>query len=208
MVHRRRPPVPRCLPSGCDSERVPRGLHVVAGVARGVPLVAPSDIRPTTGRVREALFSSLGDLTDASVLDLFAGSGALGIEALSRGAANAVLVDADRAAVDAIAANLATTRLGDHARVQQAAAATFVRGRLPSEAPFDLVLADPPYGAGDEAVTEMIGALAEPGWLADGARVAIERAAREPFPPVPAPWNTGWERRYGDTLIVVLHLSG
>lgn len=185
-----------------------RGLHVVAGVARGVPLVAPSDIRPTTGRVREALFSSLGDLTEMSVLDLFAGSGALGIEALSRGAARAVLVDADRTAVDAIATNLAATRLGERARVQQAAAGTLVRGRLPSEAPFDLVLADPPYGAGDEAVTDMIGALAAPGWLNEGARVVIERAAREPFPPVLPPWIVGWERRYGDTLVVVLHLSG
>lgn len=172
-----------------------------------MPLIAPSDIRPTTGRVREALFSSLGDLTHASVLDLYAGSGALGIEALSRGAASAVLVDAERAATDSITANLAATRLGERARVVKTAVGTFVRGRLPSEAPFDLVLADPPYGAGDEAVTDMIGALAAPGWLAEGARVAIERAAREPFPPVPARWNVGWERRYGDTLVVVLHLS-
>jgi 16S rRNA (guanine966-N2)-methyltransferase len=158
--------------------------------------------------VREALFSSLGDLTDSSVLDLYAGSGALGIEALSRGAASAVLVDANRAAADAIAANLATTRLGDRARAVQAAVGMFVRGRPPSEAPFDLVLADPPYGAGDEAITDTIGALAAPGWLAEGARVAIERAAREPFPLEPAPWEVGWQRRYGDTLVVVLHLSG
>jgi 16S rRNA (guanine966-N2)-methyltransferase len=91
--------------------------------------------------------------------------------------------------------------------VQRNAVLTFLRGRVPGEAPFDLVLADPPYGAGDEAVLDTISALEAPGWLAEGARVVVERAAREPFPPVPDPWRVGWERRYGDTLVVVLHRS-
>jgi 16S rRNA (guanine966-N2)-methyltransferase len=182
-------------------------LHVVAGEAKGVPLVAPRDARPTTGRVREALFSSLGDLTATSVLDLYAGSGALGIEALSRGADRAVLVDDDRAAVDAIDTNLAATRLGDAARVVKASVSTFLHGGAPAEAPFDLVLADPPYGSAAETVTDLLAALTAPGWLAPDARVVIERAARDPFPTVGMPWSVGWERKYGDTLVVVLRAS-
>jgi 16S rRNA (guanine966-N2)-methyltransferase len=180
---------------------------VVAGEAKGVPLAAPPDARPTTGRVREATFSALGDLTDLSVLDLYAGSGALGIEALSRGAARAVLVDSDRVAVDAITTNLAATRLAGQARVSRTTVTTALGGRVPAEAPFDLVFADPPYGAGDEATTDVLDALALPGWLALGGRVVVERAAREPMPSLRSHWTVGWERRYGDTLVVVLRAS-
>ena len=185
-----------------------RGLHVVAGEAKGVPLVASKGARPTAGRVREALFSSLGDLTDASVLDLYAGSGALGIEALSRGASGAVLVDEDRAAVDAIDANLAATRLGDRARIGKASVSTFLRRRVPSEAPFDVVFADPPYGTDQDVIIDLLEALASPGWLSEGARVVVERAARDPFSSPGSPWSVGWERTYGDTLVVVFRASG
>lgn len=184
-----------------------RGLHVVAGEAKGVPLVAPRAARPTTGRVREALFSALGDPADASVLDLYAGSGALAIEALSRGAARALLVDSDRAAAQACTANLAATRLAERARVRQAPVTTLLRGRVPEEAPFDLVLADPPYGAADDEITGVLDALAQPGWLQRTARVVVERASREPFPSPSGHWTVGWERRYGDTLVVVLRAS-
>src|SRR5215471_16899259 len=116
-----------------------RGLRVVAGSAGGLHLVAPKGARPTTDRNKESLFSSLGDaVVDAVVLDLFAGSGALGIEALSRGATRAVFVDRDRRAVDAVRANLHTTGFAERARVQGTGASTFLR-RLSSEAPFDLV---------------------------------------------------------------------
>jgi 16S rRNA (guanine966-N2)-methyltransferase len=158
--------------------------------------------------VREALFSSLGDLTDASVLDLYAGSGALGIEALSRGARDAVLVDEDRAAVDAIDANLAATHLRDRARIGKASVSTFLRRRVPSEAPFDIVFADPPYDADQDVIIDVLEALAAPGWLAEGGRVVVERAARDPFSPPGSPWSVRWERRYGDTLVVVLRASG
>lgn len=177
---------------------------MIAGSARGVPLSAPDHARPTTGRVREALFSALGNLDGASVLDLYAGSGALGIEALSRGAARGVLVDRDRAATEAIERNLATTRLDACARVVRSPVASFLRGRVPSEAPFDLVLADPPYGADDGEVSVVLDALAAPGWLTVDARVVVERASREPLPTLPAGWSAAWERRYGDTLVVVL----
>lgn len=158
--------------------------------------------------MREALFSSLGDLTDASVLDLYAGSGALGIEALSRGASGAVLVDEDRAAVDAIDANLAATRLGDRARIGKASVSTFLRRRVPSEAPFDVVFADPPYGTDQDVIIDLLEALASPGWLSEGARVVVERAARDPFSSPGSPWSVGWERTYGDTLVVVFRASG
>lgn len=185
-----------------------RGLHVVAGTAKGVHLVAPRGARPTTGRVREALFSSLGEMTGLHVLDLYAGSGALAIEALSRGAAAAVLVDSDRAAEDAIVANLAATRLQERAQVVRAPVARALRAAVPREAPFDLVFADPPYDAGDDAIAVLADALTEPGWVAEGGRVVLERAARQALPALPARWIVGWERKYGDTLVAVLHRSG
>jgi 16S rRNA (guanine966-N2)-methyltransferase len=153
------------------------------------------------------VFSSLGDVTGASVLDLYAGSGALAIEALSRGAARALLVDSDRAATEACDANLVATRLAKRARVLRAPVMTVLRGRPPAEAPFDLVSCDPPYDAAAADVADMLDALVQPGWLLETARVVVERAAREPLPSLASPWTVAWERRYGDTLVVVLRAS-
>jgi 16S rRNA (guanine966-N2)-methyltransferase len=186
---------------------MPRGLRVVAGEARGVPLDAPEGSRPTTGRVREALFSSLGPMTDSSVLDLYAGSGALGIEALSRGASRALLVDADRSAVDACRRNLDATRLTGRARVTSTRVASLLGGAPPAEAPFDLVVADPPYDEPDDAVATMLESLAAPGWLDVDARVVVERARRSGFPEPPPGWERVWERTYGDTLVAVFRLT-
>lgn len=182
-----------------------RGLHVIAGEAKGVPLVAPKGARPTASRVREALFSALGDVTDLAVLDLYAGSGALAIEALSRGADQAVLVDDSRGAVEACARNLAATHLADRAHVQRRSVTAFLHAPPPAEAPFDLVFCDPPYEGGDEAISAVLEALAAPGWLADDARVVLERAERSGPLTVPDGWVVGWERRYGDTLVAVVH---
>jgi 16S rRNA (guanine966-N2)-methyltransferase len=183
-----------------------RGLRVIAGTAGGLRLVAPPDSRPTTDRVREALFSALGDaVVDAAVLDLFAGSGALAIEALSRGAARAVLVDRDAAALSACEQNLETTGLADQARVHRVAVAAFLRAAPPAEAPFDLVLADPPYELADGEVTEMLAALLQPRWIATDGRVVLER--RAPASVVAVGWTTSWERKYGDTLVTILHPS-
>ena len=126
-------------------------VRVVAGTARGRRLVAPKgvEVRPTSDRVREATFNSLasvGALAGARVLDLFAGSGALGIEALSRGAEHATFVDSSRAAVMAIEENLATCGLGDRATVVRSQAAEHLR-RAPG--PYDLALLDPPYASDD-----------------------------------------------------------
>ena len=183
----------------------PKGLRVIAGNARGRKLAAPPGdrVRPTKDMVREAMFSALdarGALVDATVLDLFAGTGALGIEALSRGARRAVLVERDRAALDAISMNVATLRLGDRARVVPDDVGRFLHGPLPAGSPFDLALLDPPYDTTDEDVTALLVALDAPGWLAPDAIVSVERPARHPVV-VPSAWRTGWERAFGDTLM-------
>ncbi len=179
-------------------------LRVIAGRVGGRKLVAPKgDTRPTTDRVKEALFSSLGPrVHDATVLDLYAGSGALAIESLSRGAVRAVLVDREPAAVAAIHANLAATGLADAARVQRTSVATFVRATVP-EAPFDLVFLDPPYEVTSEELPDVLAGLAAAGLGAAGATIVLERPkAAEPVL-VPSGWGIEKERAYGDTLLVV-----
>lgn len=184
------------------------GMRVIAGAAGGLPLVAPKrgSARPTTDRVKESLFAALGSevLVDATVLDLYAGSGALAIEALSRGAAFAVLVEREHSAVDAIRHNLATTRLRARARVQGSTVATFLAGKPPAEHPFDLVFLDPPYGATPTEVARVLDALDESGWLAEGATVVLERSSETGTVAAPESWETTWERAYGDTLVTVL----
>jgi 16S rRNA (guanine966-N2)-methyltransferase len=182
-----------------------RRLRVVGGEVGGLQLVAPDHIRPTTDRVREAIFSSLGDtVVDTVVLDLFAGSGAMAIEALSRGAARAALVDHDRDAEAACEQNLATTGFTARARVERVSVDRFLRS--PSfEAPFDLVFCDPPYEMPDDELTTTLDALRAPGWLGPDARVVVERPGPT-WPPPPA-WTTSWERKYGDTLVTIVHVS-
>jgi 16S rRNA (guanine966-N2)-methyltransferase len=181
-------------------------LRVIAGTAGGRRLVAPASTRPTTDRAREALFASLGDhVVDARVLDLYAGSGALAIEALSRGAAAAVLVDDDQAAVDACLANLDRTGLTDRAEVQRRPVATFLAAGAPA-APFDLVLADPPYAESAAATAALLDTLDGPGWLGADARVVLETPARIAHPSSTAGpgWEIRSERKYGDTLLTTL----
>jgi 16S rRNA (guanine966-N2)-methyltransferase len=184
---------------------------VIAGVAGGLALVAPKGgaARPTTDRVKESLFGALGPdrLVDASVLDLYAGSGALAIEALSRGAARAVLVDRDHAAVSAIRHNLATTHLRGHARVQGSTVAAFLAGKPPAERPFDLVFLDPPYAASSAELARVLSGLDRSGWLAEGATVVVERPSLAEPGPAPDAWKATWERAYGDTLVTVLTTS-
>jgi 16S rRNA (guanine966-N2)-methyltransferase len=155
-------------------------MRVIAGSARGRRLVAPAGTttRPTPERVREATFNALGSLgavADADVLDLFAGSGALGIEALSRGAARCTFVDADRAARDAVSANLTASGLADRAKVVAAPAARALADWSGTGTRFDLAFLDPPYDfAGwddllaalpaDLAVVEAPGEVTADGW--------------------------------------------
>ena len=152
-------------------------MRVIAGQWRGRPLIAPKDdtTRPTADRVREALFSMLasrlGSFEGLAVADLFAGSGALGIEALSRGAASCLFVEQDHAALDALRANLA--RLGIRGDVR----AGSVMALGPAPAPLDLILMDPPYGTGAGVVA--LDRLARLGWTGPYTWVSIETAKAE-----------------------------
>jgi 16S rRNA (guanine966-N2)-methyltransferase len=170
-------------------------VRIVAGSFKGRRLVAPrgSRTRPTADRVREALFSMLGDVEGASVLDLYAGSGALGIEALSRGAESAVFVERDSQAVAAIERNLAA--VGADARIVRQDVGRFL-GR--AEGTYDLVFCDPPY----DFASRLAGALAErlPAVTPPGARIVTESDKRNPLE-LPFPLVT--ERSYGDTRIAI-----
>jgi 16S rRNA (guanine966-N2)-methyltransferase len=167
-------------------------MRVTGGELRSRRLYVPkTGIRPTTGRVREALFSMLGSVEGADVLDLFCGSGALGIEALSRGAAAATLVDTRPGAVRR---NIEALELGDRAEVVGGDAARFLR-RAP-EAGFDLVLCDPPYRLADRLANALDPLIQRV--LAPGGRVVVESSPDRPLP-LSLPVLT--ERRHGDTLI-------
>jgi 16S rRNA (guanine966-N2)-methyltransferase len=172
-------------------------MRVIAGHYGGRRLQAPSGVavRPTSDRVREALFSVLGDrVHGARVLDLFAGSGALGIEALSRGAAEVTFVDSAAPAIRAVRANLEA--LGAAAEVRRADARRFLGSASAVARQYDLVFLDPPYRLAGRLGSELTAAL--PAVLAPGAAVVAESDRR-------APLELGLpildERRYGDTLI-------
>ena len=182
-------------------------LRVVAGRAGGRRLESlPGEAtRPTAERVREAVFSSLGgEVVDGSVLDLYAGTGAMAIEALSRGAARAVLVEHDRAAVETCRRNLETTGFADDGRVVGTTVAAFLSLPPPAEAPFTLVTCDPPYAMPDDELVAVLVALTEPGWLAPDATAVLERGGRTPIDPVPSGWRLRFARAYGDTLVTLL----
>jgi 16S rRNA (guanine966-N2)-methyltransferase len=170
-------------------------VRVVAGAFKGRPLRAPrgARTRPTADRVREALFSILGDVSGARVLDLFAGSGALGIEALSRGAASAAFVEKDPRAVAVIRRNLEAVGATAEVRRQDVLGFLAAAGTR-----YDLVLIDPPY----DSAARLAGPLAErlPAVLEEGARVVTESDKREPLE-LPLPLLR--QRTYGDTRITV-----
>ncbi len=171
-------------------------MRVVAGTYGGRRLRAPrgSRTRPTADRVREALFSMLGDLAGARVLDLYAGSGALGIEALSRGAESAVFVDRDPAAVAAITRNLNDLGVAG-AEVVRRDAVAFLAGR---ERSFDLVFCDPPYDSASRLAGPLSAAL--PTVLDENARTVTESDKRTPLE-LTLPLLR--ERTYGDTRIAI-----
>jgi 16S rRNA (guanine966-N2)-methyltransferase len=175
-------------------------MRVVAGSAKGRTLVAPegSRTRPTSDRVREAIFNalySLGDAAgDARVLDLYAGSGALGIEALSRGARHATFVDRDRGAIGAISQNVHVAGVDDRSDVVRADALDWL-GRAPGE--YDLVLCDPPYDFG--RWPELLSSLETVVPL--GVVVLESDRAVEPG----AAWDVIRSRRYGGTVVTIIH---
>jgi 16S rRNA (guanine966-N2)-methyltransferase len=176
--------------------------RLISGVAGGRRLKVPrSDVRPTGDRAREALFNSLGsllDLSGAAVLDLYAGSGALGLEALSRGAASVVFVESSPGVLPVLKANLEAVGLPG-GRVIAGSVPTVVAGVAPDR--FDLVLADPPYATPDDEVIGVLQGLSRGSWLAPGAVVVVERSSRDrPFE-WPTPLTGLRDRRYGEALL-------
>ena len=178
-------------------------MRIIAGKLRGRRLLAPKGdaIRPTGDRAREALFDILEHgappLRDASFLDLFCGTGAVGLEAHSRGASEVLLIDHDRAALKLAEANIA--RLGAPPDVRLLARDATLLGPAPH--PFDLVFLDPPYRSGLAAAA--LESLAADGWLGEGARLIVELAARDDLGLPPA-YILERERRYGGAKFLFL----
>ncbi|ADU48824.1 16S rRNA (guanine(966)-N(2))-methyltransferase RsmD [Intrasporangium calvum] len=179
--------------------------RIISGSAGGRTLRTPpgSSTRPTSDRVREALFSRLehhGLLDGTHVLDLYAGSGALGLEAASRGAALVLLVESDKKAAGVIAANIEV--VGRPAvRVVNDTVQRVLRAGPPAGIRMDLVFLDPPYDVGQTALTEVLTDLVECGWLGPEAFVVVERSTRSPQPTWPPGLELSGEKRYGETTI-------
>jgi 16S rRNA (guanine966-N2)-methyltransferase len=179
-----------------------RILRIIGGRHRGRRLRFPAgvEIRPTPDRVRETLFNWLQmRMEGARVLDLFAGSGALGLEALSRGAAQVTFVEQDRRAAQAIEALI--KEWGEQSAIVTSADAAGWLAKTKPATPFDIVFLDPPYDTG--LLAQAAQALATPGWLAPDARVYLERRAREPLAALPESWR---ELRAGRAGEVGYHL--
>ncbi|HEX9190480.1 MAG TPA: 16S rRNA (guanine(966)-N(2))-methyltransferase RsmD [Candidatus Deferrimicrobiaceae bacterium] len=183
-------------------------MRIVAGRWGGRPLRAPRglSVRPTTDRVREAVFGILGDRVDgASVLDLFAGTGAMALEALSRGASDAVLVESSPEALPALRGNVEALGASEAVCLpldyRKAIRRLSSKGRR-----FSLVFLDPPYGRG--LVGRSAAEIHRAGILSPGAVVVAERAARDPEESVPEGWEERTDRRYGDTRITLYDIPG
>ena len=180
-------------------------MRVIAGSARGTRLgPVPAGVRPLSDRAREGLFASLGpDVSDARCLDLFAGTGAVGIEALSRGAGSCTFVDAAREATAAIRSNLERARVSGRAIVQTADVGVYLRRRRKDEHPYELVFLDPPYGLTEPHLSGYLTAL-DAGWLApEGWTVVLTRGHKSSVPSVPVHWATRRHLRYGDSLLTL-----
>lgn len=175
--------------------------RIIAGRARGRRLAAPpgSATRPTSDRMREGLFSTLaavnGPLLGSRFLDLFAGSGAVGLEALSRGAAHVLMIERDRRAASTIAANISAVGMSG-AHVRAASVERLVAD--PPDASYDVVFVDPPYDLPAHRVDDILRGLAANGWLSPGGLVVVERASRDG----PLGWPDGYvadrSRPYGE----------
>lgn len=195
--------------AGCDAVTVRHGSYarmgtvsrIVSGKAGGTKLRVPKKgTRPTTEIVREALFNILevdGDLDGARVLDLYSGSGGLGLEALSRGAASVLFVEADRAAADVLRGNIANVGLGG--TVRQRSVLDVLRAG--TSEPVDLVLTDPPYALDETELADNLAALVTGGWLHDGSLVIVERYRRSGPPRWPEQFVTLRDRRYGENVL-------
>jgi 16S rRNA (guanine966-N2)-methyltransferase len=180
-------------------------LRVIAGSAKGTRLAAvPAGTRPLSDRAREGLFSSLGALTEeARVLDLFAGTGAMGIEALSRGARQAIFVESGPAAAKTIRENLRRTRLEKRGTVRRLDVLRALRQDLGG---FDLILVDPPYRLPGPTLEAVLSEIAGQGVAAPGARVALTRPKQDYVPVIPVNWALERRLPYGDMVVLVFHV--
>jgi 16S rRNA (guanine(966)-N(2))-methyltransferase RsmD len=168
-----------------------------------------SDTRPTSDRVREALFStleSMTELTGARFADLYAGSGAVGLEAASRGASSVLLVESDQRAARVVRQNIAALAAAPAVQVATTRVEQLLAGR--PEQPYDVVFADPPYALPDADVAAMLAALARNGWLAADAVAVVERASRGEPPTWPAETTEERSRRYGETTLWYARFPG
>ena len=178
--------------------------RIIAGTAGGRRLKTPAGgaTRPTSDRVREALFSAIeawnGSWEGLAVLDLYAGSGAIGLEAISRGAVRATLVEHDKRTADLIRDNARTLAMGS-AKVHTATVATLLASD--EVATYDVVFLDPPYTVSAAAVDRDLQRLAERGWVAPDGLVVIERPRRSPEPTWPLGWEQLRSKRYGDSVL-------
>jgi len=184
-------------------------MRVVGGIAGGIPLHVPkTDLRPTMDVVKNAIFNSLVEFVPgARVLDLFAGTGGLGIEALSRGAASCVFVESDRRACDSIRRNLEKTKLTGGAVTCADAVRWIERNAQPGT--FDLILADPPYARGDgkrDFAKELIALDAIRAALAPGGMFILEHRPEEPLQLDPG-WECTRDKRYGATAVAFLRAA-
>lgn len=178
-------------------------MRIIAGEMRGMTLLAPKGdrTRPTLGKVREAVFMMLAaELEEAIVLDLFAGAGALGLEAISRGAADACFVEGARAALDALRANIKRLGVGPNSKVVAADALRFLGGP-PPERPYTLVLLDPPYGRGlAHNALQKLASRAED-WLAPEATIVAQVGKRDALEEAYGPLRRFKSREYGETRV-------
>jgi 16S rRNA (guanine966-N2)-methyltransferase len=179
--------------------------RIIAGLAGGRRLATPAGrtTRPTSDRTREGLFGTVtairGGLDGAAVLDLYAGSGAVGLEALSRGAADVLLVESDPRAARVIRENINAVGLAGARLVTDRVERVLARD--PGGPPRDFVFADPPYAVGDDELGQVLDGLLRPGWLAPGALIAIERGTRSGELRWPAGYVSDRCRRYGDATL-------
>jgi 16S rRNA (guanine966-N2)-methyltransferase len=178
--------------------------RIIGGSAGGRRLTTPrgQHTRPTSDRVREALFSAIeawcGSLSGLRFLDLYAGSGAVGLEARSRGAGVVTLVEHDRRTAALISGNVKTLGFGQVEVLAASVASTLARTPV---APYDVVFLDPPYPLGNADVEAALQSLVDHGWLSPGALVVVERSARGAAPEWPSAIEPGRDKKYGETLL-------
>lgn len=176
-------------------------MRIVGGRHRGRRLTAPRGprTRPTADRVREALFGILFDVEGFTILDLFAGSGAIGLEGLSRGAARAVFAEKDRSAVSCLRANVTALQESERAEIRQRSAQAVVKKAIEEQERFDLIYADPPWDRAGELMKDILNSAAQ--LLTADGRLVVEHRATDPAPTPPPELSLVDQRRYGDTAL-------